>query len=78
MKKIDRVILAVIALALTVIALNPWVAPTSSQAQSGKMDVNIVEVDGHRLAVPKMDLVPGRFGPTRPPLPGIPVIILNK
>lgn len=46
MKKIDRVILAVIAVALTVIALNPWVAPGYVQAQGGMMRVDIVGVAG--------------------------------
>ncbi|MBI3129712.1 MAG: hypothetical protein HYZ11_19060 [Candidatus Tectomicrobia bacterium] len=68
MQKIDRVILAVIAAALTVIAVNPWIAPGYVSAQGGRMDVNIVEVSGKPLAY--HDVV-GR-------LPGIPVIILNK
>lgn len=68
MKKIDRVILAVIALALAVIALNPWVAPGYVSAQGGTMDVNIKSVALKPLA--SLD-TPGW-------LSGIPVIVLNK
>ena len=52
MKKIDRVILAVIAVALTVIALNPWVAPgyVSAQGQGGVVQVDIVGVGGRAVS----------------------------
>ncbi|MBI3129711.1 MAG: hypothetical protein HYZ11_19055 [Candidatus Tectomicrobia bacterium] len=69
MKKIDRIILAVIAAALTVIAMNPWVAPGYVSAQGGKVDVNIAEFGLKALDPPDIG---GRR------LPGIPVIILNK
>jgi len=49
MTGIDRVILATIAIALVVIALNPWLAPAISQAQSGVMRVDIVGVAGKSL-----------------------------
>ena len=49
MKKIDRVILAVIAVALTVIALNPWVAPGYVNAQGGVMQVDIVGIAGKAI-----------------------------
>lgn len=71
MKKIDRLILAVIALALTVIALNPWVAPGYVQAQRGTMDVNIVAFSGVRLTDYYLKTKATE-------LPGIPVIVGNK
>lgn len=37
----DRIVWTVIALALAVIALNPWIAPDALHAQSRTMDVNI-------------------------------------
>jgi hypothetical protein len=66
MKKIDRVILAVIAAALTVIALNPWVAPGYVQAQGGVMQVDIVKVDGLYL-----------FDKDRNPRRGLPVVVMG-
>ncbi|MBI3024089.1 MAG: hypothetical protein HY618_03105 [Candidatus Tectomicrobia bacterium] len=72
LSRYDRMVLSLIALALAVIALNPWVAPTSSQAQGGKVDVNIVEVRGKPLL--NFDMVPSMRGTD---LPGLPVYILN-
>jgi len=45
----DRIVWTVIALALAVIALNPWIAPIDSSAQSGTMRVNVAELGGHAL-----------------------------
>lgn len=50
MKTLDRVILAVIALALSVIAVNPWVAPGYVQAQGGVVQVDIVRVEGKTIS----------------------------
>ncbi|MBI2132250.1 MAG: hypothetical protein HYT99_05460 [Candidatus Tectomicrobia bacterium] len=69
MQQIDRVILAMIALALTVIALNPWVAPTSSQAQG---QGGVTWVDIRRIGGVPVDL------PSARPVPGLPVFVLNK
>ena len=49
MKTLDRVILAVIALALTVIALNPWVAPGYVSAQRGIVEVDIWGIGGRSI-----------------------------
>lgn len=45
----DRIVLTVIALALAAIALNPWLAPGPTQAQSRVMDVNIAQINGASL-----------------------------
>lgn len=83
MKTLDRMILAVIALALAVIALNPWVAPGYVTAQSKTMDVNITGVSAH-VSPLKMNIV--ELGGHRVSLPlarptdsvaGVPVIVLN-
>ncbi|MBI3127897.1 MAG: hypothetical protein HYZ11_09860 [Candidatus Tectomicrobia bacterium] len=68
LSRYDRIVFSLIALALAVIAMNPWVAPGYVSAQGGKVDVNVVEFAGTLFSEPN---VKGR-------LPGIPVIILNK
>ncbi len=44
--KFDRILWTVIAAALVVIAVNPWIGPTKLSAQSGIMKVDIVRVEG--------------------------------
>lgn len=68
LSRYDRMVLTLIALALTVIAINPWVAPGYVSAQGGTMDVNIERFSNKLLEYPRIE---GR-------LPGIPVIIVNK
>ncbi|MEK6711014.1 MAG: hypothetical protein AABZ64_10590 [Nitrospinota bacterium] len=69
MKKIDRVILAVIALSLTAIALNPWVAPGYVSAQGIPANVNIAALGGHTIRLPLQRLTDD--------VAGFPVIVLN-
>ena len=45
----DRTVWTVIAAALMLIALNPWIAPGRAKAQSGIMDVNVVSFNGQSL-----------------------------
>ena len=45
----DRIVMTVIALALSVIALNPWLAPGRVGANEGIMKVTLVEKDGTYL-----------------------------
>ncbi|OGL62013.1 MAG: hypothetical protein A3J27_12140 [Candidatus Tectomicrobia bacterium RIFCSPLOWO2_12_FULL_69_37] len=71
MKKIDRIILSLIALALAVIAMNPWVAPGYVTAQGRTMDVNIVEVSGVPITNYYLDSKVTK-------LQGIPVVVLTK
>ena len=42
----DRIVMTVIALALTVIALNPWLAPGRVNANEGIMKVDLVRISG--------------------------------
>jgi hypothetical protein len=58
-----KAVLTVIAIALTIIAFNPWVVPRNAQALT-RMDVNIVEVGGHDI-IDQSDCIIGR----RCPLP---------
>jgi hypothetical protein len=44
LSRYDRIVFSLIALALAVIALNPWIAPGYVTAQSRTMDVNIARV----------------------------------
>ncbi|OGL62015.1 MAG: hypothetical protein A3J27_12130 [Candidatus Tectomicrobia bacterium RIFCSPLOWO2_12_FULL_69_37] len=69
MKKIDRMILGLIAAALTVIALNPWVTPAQTQAQG---QGGVTWVDIRRIGGVPVDL------PSAKPVPGLPVFVLNK
>ncbi len=45
----DRTVWTVIAAALMLIALNPWIGPGGAKAQSGIMDVNVVSFNGQSL-----------------------------
>ncbi|MBI3024091.1 MAG: hypothetical protein HYY66_00155 [Candidatus Tectomicrobia bacterium] len=71
LSRYDRMVLSLIALALAVIALNPWVAPGYVSAQGGVMDVNIVAFSGVRLTDYYLKTKATE-------LPGIPVIVGNK
>ncbi len=51
----DRTVWTVIAAALTLIALNPWIAPGRLDAQSRIMDVNIRQIN-NRYMGPKNPL----------------------
>ena len=45
----DRIVMTVIALALSVIALNPWFAPGRVGADEGITKVDIVRIEGKDL-----------------------------
>ena len=49
MKSLDRFIFGIIALALSIIALNPWFAPGRAGAAGGIVDVNIRQIGGSSL-----------------------------
>lgn len=46
----ERTVWFVIAAALSVIALNPWIAPTPLGAASGIMNVNVEQIGGKSLS----------------------------
>lgn len=59
LSRYDRIVLSLIALALAVIALNPWLAPGHVSAQGGVMQVDIVGVGGKLVS--KTANFPGRL-----------------
>ena len=48
----DRIVWTLIAAALVVIAMNPWIAPGILNAQSDVVKVDIVRIGGGRNIVP--------------------------
>ena len=49
LNRYDRIIFTLIALALAALAVNPWIAPGKSQAQSGLVRVDIVGIGGKEV-----------------------------
>ena len=69
LSRYDRIVFSLIALALAVIAMNPWIAPGYVSAQGTAAKVNIAEIGGHTVHLPLSKLTDD--------VSGIPVIILN-
>lgn len=63
MDRYTKFILTVIAVLLVLHLVKPWLTPTDVKAQTGVVDVNIAEVDGHRVRVGLM------------PMGGLPVVV---
>jgi len=61
----DRIIWAVIAAALSLIALNPWITPGAVKAQGGVVKVDIAEIGGTSVH-------------SRSPVPPLPVMIVPR
>ena len=51
MDKYTKAIMTVIAVALFMIALNPWIAPTKAYAELGRGDISQIQSDLHKISI---------------------------